>query len=95
MLARCFLSLCVRLYARLSVRHKPVCIETTEQIELVSGTKASFSYPTLYYQVILVSPKIRVLPPGTLSHTPDFKKFRHGKSIALSTKLVVVDDRAC
>ena len=47
---------------------------------------------------IRVTPKIRVFPCGTLSQTPDLENFRHGKSIALSSMLVVVvvvDGRAC
>ena len=37
---------------------------------------------TLCYKEILVSRKIRVLPSGTFSLTPDFKKFCHGISMA-------------
>jgi len=47
------------------------------------------TYPTLRYKETWVSPKIRVLPSGTFPNS-GLKKFRHGKSIALSTKLVVV-----
>jgi len=47
--------------------------------------------PTLSYKHIWVSPKIRVLPCVNL---PQTLEFRRGKSIALSTKLVV-DGRAC
>ena len=52
---------------------------------------------TLCYKDISISAKIRVLPCGTLSQTPDLGKFRHGKSIVMSTTLVVVvvDGRAC
>jgi len=32
------------------------------------------TYPTLCYMEARVPPKIRVLPPGTLSQTPDFRK---------------------
>jgi len=50
--------------------------------------------PTLCCKEIWVSPKVRVVPCGTSSETPDLK---NGKSIGLSTKLVVVvvDGRAC
>jgi len=47
-----------------------------------------FTRLTLSYEEIWVSPKMSVLSSETLCQTPDF---RHGKSIALSTKLVVVD----
>ena len=50
---------------------------------------------TLSVKVIWVSAKISALPSWTFSQTSDFKKFRNGKAIALSTKLVVVDGRAC
>jgi len=50
------------------------------------------TYPTLCYEDIWVSAKNMVL---SLTKS-GLRKFRHGKSIALSTKLVVVvDGRAC
>jgi len=54
------------------------------------------AYPTLCYKEIYVYPEIWVLPRGTFTQTPDLRRFCHGKSISLSTKLdVVVDGRAC
>jgi len=35
--------------------------------------EASFHLPTLCYKEIWVSPKIRVLPSGTVSQTPDLE----------------------
>jgi len=67
---------CPSISPSLSVRHKPVyCIETTERIELVLawGYLTQSRRPALCYKEISVSPKIRVLPPGTLPQTPDFK----------------------
>jgi len=58
-----------------SVYHKPVPgyhIETIGRIELVFGMEASTCL-TLCYKEIWVSSKIRVLPSGTLSQTPDLK----------------------
>jgi len=53
---------------------------------------ASIFRPTLCYKEIRVglSSKIRVLPSGTLPQGMDIAKFRHGKSIVRSTKLVDV-----
>jgi len=59
------------------------CIETTGRIELVLARGLSSTYPTPCYKEIRVS---RTVPNSRL-------KFRHGKSIVLSTKLV--DGRAC
>jgi len=72
------------------------CIETTGQIELVLARRLPSTIPTLCYKEIGVSPKIKVLPSGTLVPNSGRRKFRHGKSIALSTKfVVVVDGRPC
>jgi len=53
------------------------------------------TYSTLCYKEIWVSPKIMILPSGTLSQTPDFENFATRKSMALSAKLVVVSGQAC
>ena len=45
------------------------------------------------YKQIWVPPKIRVIPSESLPETLDLGKFRHGKLIVLSTKLV--DGGAC
>jgi len=53
------------------------------------------TYLTFCYFEISVSPKITVLPSGTLPRNSRLKKFCHGKSITLSTLLAVdkpVDD---
>ena len=47
----------------------------------------------LCYREILVPSKLRELHSGMLSQTPDLGKFRRGKSMVLSTKLV--NGRAC
>ena len=52
----------------------------------------------LSHEEIWIFHKIRVGPTSTWNFVPNsgLRKFRHGKSIALSTKLVVVvDSRAC
>ena len=62
-----------------SVRRSSVtsryCIETTGRIELVFGVGLPSTYPTLCSKEIWLSPKIRVLPSGTLSQTPDLENF--------------------
>ena len=90
------LCLSIRLSVRPSVTSR-YCIETTGRIELVLARRLPSICPTLCYKEIWVSPKIRVLPSGTLSQNTGLRKFRHGKSIALPTKLiaVVVDGQAC
>jgi len=79
-----------------SVRHKPVLYRNdwTNRAGFLAWRLPSVS-ATLSVKVIWVSAKISALPSWTFSQTSDFKKCRHGKSIALSTKLVVVDGRAC
>jgi len=77
MLARYLLSLSVSvcLSVRPSVTSR-YCIERNGRNPAGFGTEASshLSY-TLRYDEIRVSPKIRVLPSGTLSQTPDFENF--------------------
>jgi len=75
------------------VRHKPVLMETTERIEMVLAGRLPSTYPTLCCKEICVSPKLGVLK-SLWNFVPNsgLRKFRHGKSIALSTKLV--DGRA-
>jgi len=43
------------------------------------------------FKEIWLCPKIMVHPSGTSSLNSRLRKFCHGKSIALSTKLVIVD----
>ena len=65
----------------LSVCHKSCSIETDERIELVFGVVAFFH---LFYAVLNGNSgisKIRALLSGTLSQTPDLKKFCFGISI--------------
>jgi len=54
-------------------------IKTDERIGLVLALTLLSTYPTLCYKKIQVSTKIRVLPSGTLSRTPELEKilFRH------------------
>ena len=88
MLARYMLSSRVRLSVRPSVRlsfTSRYCIETVRRTELVYGTG-----PKLCYKEIRISPKIRVLPCGTLPQTLDLENFA---TISRSTKLA--DGRAC
>ena len=94
MLARYMPRLCARLSVFPSVTSR-YCIEMTGRIELLSGRRLPSTYPTPCFKKIRVPPKITVLPSESLP--PNSGKFRHGKSIALSRKLVVVvvDGRAC
>ena len=80
----------VCLSVRPPVRHKPVLYRNDWTNRAGFGMDASFH---VCHTEIWASPKLGVLPSGTLYQTPNFPKYRHGKSIALSTKLV--DDRAC
>jgi len=65
---------CRRVSARLSVTSR-CCITTTGRIELVLAWRLPSTYPALRGKEILLSPKIRVLPSGTSSQTPDFENF--------------------
>ena len=51
------------------------CVETTGRIEPVLARRIPFTYLTLCFKKILVSPKIRVLPSETLSQTLDLENF--------------------
>jgi len=72
----------------LSVRHKPVSYRNDWT------SRAPSPYSILCYKKSWISPKIRVLPSGTMSKT-NFVTAR--RSVVLSTKLVmvVVDGRVC
>ena len=50
-------------------------IETPERIELVFCLESFSTYPALCCKEIQIPTKIWVLPSGTLSQTPGFKKF--------------------
>jgi len=96
MLARYMLSSCVCLHVSVSVRPSVrmsetsrYCFETTGRIQLVFAIEASFhlSYTVLQGNSgIYVYPKIRVFFPESA-----FRKFRHGKSIVLSAKLMTFE----
>ena len=60
-------------------------IKMTGRLELIYGKQAS----SFCYIEISVSPKITVLPSGTLPQNSRLKNFCHGKSITLSTLLAV------
>ena len=98
-LAWCMLSSCVRLSACPSVCHR-YCIETTGRIELVLAWRLSFTCPILCCEEIWVVPKVRVIPSGTLSQTPDLENFvtasrsrcRQCLSSPSSTAVELVDD---
>ena len=97
-LARYMLSSCVRPSVCLSVcpfvRQTVVVSKRLDKSSWFLARRLPSAIPTLRYKEIGVSPKIKVLPSGTLVPNSGRRKFRHGKSIALSTKLVV-DGRAC
>ena len=73
-LARYLLSLRVRLSVCLSVTSR-CCIETRGRIELVLARRLSFTYPTLCFKEIWVSPKITVLFFWDFVPTPDLENF--------------------
>jgi len=73
------------------------CIKTTGRIELVLARMLPSAYPTLCYKEMYLQ-KLGYFPRQLFVLNSGHRKFRHGKSIALSTKLVVVvvvDGRAC
>jgi len=70
MLARPMLSLCVRLSGISWHSTKPV-----NCIQMIFGMEASFDLSYTVLKEILVTPKIRVLPFGTLCQSLDFKNF--------------------
>ena len=81
-----------------SVRHKPVLYRNHWTNRAAFWQEDFFSpVPHCVIRNFEHLQKLRYFPLRTLSQTPDLQKFRHGKSIALSTKLVVVvvDGRAC
>jgi len=76
MIARMNATLSSRVSVSVTSRHRCHRIETTSRIELDFGTEASFHlYPTPCCEEFWVSPKIRVLPSGTLSRTLDLENF--------------------
>ena len=91
--------MCVPLSARRSVCPyvtSRYCIETTGRIELIVGIGLPSTDPTLCYKEICVSPKISVLPSGTLSQTSDLENFATASRSRCQQLVVVVDDgRAC
>jgi len=75
--ARCYASTGtshVRVSVCLSVTSRS-SVETAECIELVFAWELLSTHPALRQKQILVSPKIRVLPSGTLSQTPYLENF--------------------
>ena len=95
MLARYLLSWCVRLSVRPS--QAGIVSKRLDESSWFMVWRLPSTYPTLCYKEMSVSSKITVLPCGTFLPNSGLGKFRHGKLIALSTKLVVVvvDGRAC
>jgi len=75
------------------------CIETTGQIELFFGRGGFFSVPSIRHCVIRKFGYLQSQGTSPCVFLPNsrLRKFRRRKSIALSTKLVVVvvDGRAC
>ena len=87
--------------ARPSVRPS-VCLSVTSrcciETSWVLAWRLPSAYPTPCYKEIWVSTKMEGTPLWNLVPNSRLRQFRHGKSIALSTKLVVivvVNGRAC
>jgi len=92
---RCVFAVVVCPSVRPSVRHKPVLYRNGWTSRAGFGHRR-FLPPIPHYKEIWKTSKTRVLPSGTLSEFSTYKKFRHDKSIEMSTKLVVVvDGQAC
>jgi len=89
MLARYMLSSRVRLSVHPSVTNR-YCIETTGRIELVSAWRLSSTYPTLCHKEIYEISQHLGTSLWDFVPNSGLRKFRHGKSIALSTTLIVV-----
>ena len=94
-IARYMLSLCVRLSVGPSVCHKPVLYRNESTWFLAKRLLST--YPILCYKEIRVYQNLRYFPLGLFIPNSGLWKFRHGKSIAFLTTLVVVvvDGRAC
>ena len=88
--ARYSLSSCVRLSVRPS--QAGIVSKRLDESSWFSEWRLPSIYSTLCYKEIWVSPKIKVFPLGVCRKLRTQRKFRHGKSIVLSTKLVVVVD---
>jgi len=73
--ARYMLSACVRLSVCLSVclSQAGIASKRLDESSCFLVRRLCSTYPTLCYKDIWVSPKIRVLPAGTLSQTPDLE----------------------
>jgi len=87
---------------RPSVRHNPVFYRNNWTNRAGFGMEASFhlGYPTLCYKEIWVSPKIRALPSGTLSQTPNLENFATAsrsryQQNSSSTSTVELVDHTC
>jgi len=91
MLARYLMSSCVRLCVRLSVTSR-YDIETTRRNVLVFGMEASFHLYRMHSVCVIRKLAYLQQLPSLWNFVPNsgLRKFRHGKSIALSTELVVV-----
>ena len=94
-IARYMLSLCVRLSVGPSVCHKPVLYRNESSWFLAKRLLST--YPILCYKEIRIYQKLRYFPLGLFIPNSGLWKFRHGKSIAFLTALVVVVvvGRAC
>ena len=89
MLARYMLSSRVRLSVHSSVTNR-YCIETTGRIELVSAWRLSSTYPKLCHKEIYELSQNLGTSIWDFVPNSGLRKFCHGKSIALSTTLIVV-----
>ena len=94
-LVRHMLSSCVHLFVRPSVCHKPVFYRN-DWTNRAGFWHAGF-LPSIPHCVIKKCGYLQKLRYFPLALCPNsgLRKFRHSKSIVLSTKLVVVDGRAC
>ena len=77
MLARYLPSSCARLSVRPSFcpSQAGIVSKRLDESSRVSTRRLPSTFPTLCYEEIWVSPKIRVLPSRTVSQTPDLENF--------------------
>ena len=80
---------------RPSVRHKPLLHRNDWTNRAVLAWRLPSTYPSQYFKEICVSPKMKVLPAGTLSQTQDLEKItprRCQQNSSSSSTVELIDD---
>ena len=93
-MTQCYCGICCRCVSVCLSITSQYCIETTGQIERVFVMRGFLPPVPHCYNEIWVSPKIKVLPSGTLYRTSDLENFG-APSRLHCPQTVVVDGRVC